>query len=313
MTNEEMALAIQKGEKSLIEPLWEQLRRLIGMYAGRCINRMQSRCDAAGVTEEDLIQTGFFALLDAVKAYDPASGYKLTAFLKYPLQNRFNALLGLRTVKAKNDPLNHCESLDEPIGSEDGDFTRSDIMPDENAQQAFEDAIESEWLRSLRAVEEELIDERLTKGEAAAVRGTFFQGLKFQPIADRLGVTRERVRQLQYHGLRRLRTSGAIKRLHPFMYDEYEALGLRGTGLSAFRYGGSATERAIEKIEQRQVNITAKRLKETEELLKRIKKEREELTRYLEERRRARLNFELSDLNKTPIAENYPSQNDNIC
>ena len=31
MTNEEMALAIQQGDKSLVEPLWEQLHGLIQM------------------------------------------------------------------------------------------------------------------------------------------------------------------------------------------------------------------------------------------------------------------------------------------
>ena len=77
------------------------------------------------------MQTAFFAMLDAVHAYDPASGYKLTAFLKYPLQNRFNVLLGLRTVKAKKDPLNGCVSLDEPIGGESGDITRADVLPDD--------------------------------------------------------------------------------------------------------------------------------------------------------------------------------------
>ena len=298
MTNEEMALAIQQGDKSQIAPLWDQLYRLIGMHAGRCFWRLQGRCAAAGVTEEDLIQIGFFAMLDAVRAYDPASGYKLTAFLRYPLQNRFNAILGLRTVKAQKDPLNSCESLDEPIGGEDADFTRSDILPDENAGQAFEDVIESEWRRSLRTVEDEAINKHLTEGETAAVRGTFFEGLRLQPIADRLGVTRERVRQLQYSGLRRLRTGEAVRKLRPFWDDEYGALGLRGTGLSAFRYGGSSTERAVETLERRRVNITAKRLQETEELLKRIRKEREELTQYLEERRCARLNLELREISE---------------
>lgn len=308
MTNEEMALAIQKGDKSLIAPLWEQLRRLIGMYIGRCFRTLQGRCAGAGVTEEDLLQTGFIALMDAVKAYDPASGYKLTAFLKYPLRNRFNTLLGLRTVKAKNDPLNNCDSLDEPLGGEDGDFTRSDVMPDENAQQAFEDAIESEWCRSLRAVEEQLIDERLTEGEAAAVRGAFFEGLKLQPIADRLGVTRERVRQLQYHGLRRLRTGDAVKKLKPFMYDEYEALGLRGTGLSAFRNNGSATERAVETLERRRKRYSKMTPEEIDEQLRQIKQECDKLRRQMHERHRTRLNFEPTDqtavLNKTHVAEN---------
>lgn len=294
MTNEEMALAIQQGDKSLIAPLWDQLYRLIGMHAGRCFNRMQGRCAGAGITEEDLIQTGFFAMLDAVRAYDPASGYKLTAFLKYPLQNRFNTLLGLRTVRAQKDPLNNCESLDEPLGGENADFTRSDVLPDENAQQAFEEAIESEWRRSLRTVEDEAINKHLTEGEAAAVRGAFFEGLKLQPIADRLGVTRARVRQLQYNGLRRLRIGEAVRKLRPFWEDEYGALGLRGTGLSAFRYGGSSTERAVETLEQqRERQEQQERVSRYSSMtLEELKAERDRLYRQIEDRHRARFGLE---------------------
>lgn len=304
-----MALAIQRGDKSLIEPLWKQLWRLIGMYAGRCFHRMQGLCAAAGVTEEDLLQTGFFALLDAVRTYDPASGYKLTAFLRYPLQNRFNTLLGLRTARARNNPLNGCDSLDEPLGGEDADFTRSAVIPDEDAQQPFEAVVENEWRQQLRSVEEEAISEYLTESQAVAVRSEFFEGLKLQPIADRLGVTCERARQIRQRGLQKLRTREAIKKLGPFLCDEYESLGLRGTGLSAFRYGGSATERAAELIEQRRV--------ETEERLQQVKAERDRLRRYLEERRIARLNVEPSDLQMVPYkthnAKNCSSQNDNIC
>lgn len=309
MTNEEMALAIQQGDKSLIEPLWEQLWRLIGMHAGRCYHYRQGLCAAAGVTEEDLLQTGFFALLDAVRTYDPASGYKLTAFLRYPIQNRFNALLGRRTARARNDPLNGCDSLDELLGGEDADFTRSAVIPDEDAQQPFEDIVENEWRQQLRSVEEEAISEYLTESQAVAVRSEFFEGLRLQPIADRLGVSYERARQIRQNGLQKLRTGDAFKKLGPFLCDEYGALGLRGTGLSAFRYGGSATERAVEIIEQRRI--------ETQERLQQVKAERDRLHRYLEERRLARLKVEPPDLqkvlNKTHDAEDGSSQNDNIC
>ena len=44
-------------------------------------------------------QEGYFAFLDAVQAYSPASGYRFTTYLHYPLQNRINALLGVRTVR----------------------------------------------------------------------------------------------------------------------------------------------------------------------------------------------------------------------
>lgn len=293
MTNEEMALAIQQGDKSLTAPLWEQLRRLIGMYAGRCFNRMRGFCAAAGVTEEDLLQTGFLALLDAVRAYNTESGYKLTAFLKYPLQNRFNALLGLRNAKARNTPLNNCDSLDEPIGDEGDGVTRLDVIPDENAQQAFEDAIDREWRRSLRSVEEELIDRHLTRNEAAAVRASYFEGLKPQPIADQMGVTRSCVQQFREHGLRKLRIGEPRRKLQPFLDDEYSALGLRGTGFSAFKNSGSATERAVETLEQR-LEYQERMARYESMTLEELNVERDRLNRQWEERWRTRLNFEPS-------------------
>jgi RNA polymerase sporulation-specific sigma factor len=252
LTNEEMALTIQQGDNTMIEPLWAQLQRLVVMCAGRFFNRMQGACAAAGITEEDLIQTGFFALLDAVQSYDPSSGYKLTAYLRYPLQNRFNELLGLRTLKARKDPLNHCASLDEPAGNE-GDTTLLALVTDENAHQPFEAIIHSEWCLQLRALEEDAISEYLTERQATAVRGEFFEGLALEAIADRLGVTREQARQLRQYGLHRLRSGKALRKLRIFLTDEYRALGLRGTGLSAFRYGGSSIERAVEELERRQL------------------------------------------------------------
>ena len=250
MTNEEMALAIQQGDKSLTAPLWEQLHGLVEMQVRQYFSLKKRLCVAAGITEEDLMQTGFFAMLDAVRAYNPERGYKLTAFMHYPMQRRFNALLWKGTTGAKRDPLNGCDSLDEPLCGEDTDLTHAGTLPDENAQQAFEDIIESEWRRSLRAAEEEMIRKRLSEREAVVVRGMFFGGLTLEPIANRFGVTCEWVRQLREKGLRKLRTGESLRRLRPFLDDECGALGLRGTGLSAFRTGGSATERAVEALER---------------------------------------------------------------
>ncbi len=250
MTNEEMALAIQQGDKSLVEPLWKQLHGLIEMQVRQYFTLKKGLCVAAGVAEEDLIQTGFFAMLDAVRAYNPKRGYKLTAFMHYPMQRRFNALLWKGTIGARRDLLNGCDSLDEPLCGEDIDFTRAGALSDEKAQQAFEDIIESEWCRGLRAVEDEMIDKRLSEREAVVVRGTFFDSLTLESLANQFGVTCEWVRQLREKGLRKLRTGESLRRLRPFLDDEDGALGLRGTGLSAFRTGGSATERAVEVLER---------------------------------------------------------------
>lgn len=95
-----------------------------------------------------------------------------------------------------------------------------------------------------------MIDKRLSEREAVVVRETFFDGLTLEPIANQFGVTCEWVRQLRKKGLRKVRTGESLRRLRPFLDDECGALGLRGTGLSAFRTGGSATERAVEALER---------------------------------------------------------------
>ena len=104
MTNEEMALKIQAGEQGLISALWEQNTGLFAIKANSLYQAHYDRCQASGVTFDDVFQVCYFALLDAVQVYDPARGYKFTSYLTYPLKNHFNALVGLRSTK--RDPLN---------------------------------------------------------------------------------------------------------------------------------------------------------------------------------------------------------------
>ena len=133
MTNEALALAIQGGQ-NLYAELWEQMKRLIYQLVCIAYNKRAAQCSRAGVELEDLLQCGFLALYDAVKAYDPQTGYKLLSFIQYPLKNHINALLGRR---GKADPLNGSASLDELMpGAED--LTLADSVEDDNAGEAFE-------------------------------------------------------------------------------------------------------------------------------------------------------------------------------
>ena len=121
MTNEELVQRIRSGEREHIATLWQQNAGIIHNKAHSLHTRYYTRCVSCGVCLEDIIQVCFFALYDAIQAYDPGSGYKFTSYMNYPLQNHFKALVGLRT--AKHDPLNQCGSLDTPMG-EDNDTTR---------------------------------------------------------------------------------------------------------------------------------------------------------------------------------------------
>ena len=121
MSNEELTISIQSGDDTLFPQLWEQTRRFIYQAANRYYIRYEGRCIACGLTIEDLQQEAYFALMDAVRAWTPESGYKLLTYLNYPLKNCFNGLCGLRV--RKRDALDRCSSLDAPVGDDDSTFT----------------------------------------------------------------------------------------------------------------------------------------------------------------------------------------------
>ena len=140
MTNEELAVQAQAGDKGAILQLWNQTRGIIFMILARYYNRNPERFTRCGVTMDDLEQEGFFAVLEAVEAFNPAKGWKFTTWLNYPLQNHVNAVLGTRNGQAKHIPLNECSSLDEPISQESDDMTLGDSVEDQTALDAFQDA-----------------------------------------------------------------------------------------------------------------------------------------------------------------------------
>ena len=80
MSNEELAVRIQAGEATVYSVLWEQVKGFVCNAAYRFYNHYTERCNAHGVDSSDLVQAGYFALVDCVNAYDPQTGYKLLSF-----------------------------------------------------------------------------------------------------------------------------------------------------------------------------------------------------------------------------------------
>ena len=68
MTNEELASGIQQGTDHYGQ-LWERVCRLVYLLANRYYRNYQHPCRRAGCKMDDLIQTGFLAMCDAVKAF----------------------------------------------------------------------------------------------------------------------------------------------------------------------------------------------------------------------------------------------------
>lgn len=209
MTNEELAQRIKAGEKDLIGQLWEQTERLLRFLIERELvaTDKAERAEAAGVTREDLLQEAFFALLQAVEAYDPASGFAFVSFLKWPVKNVVNNALGIRTKKGREDPLASASSIDAPIGGEDDEPLLSFLADTEDPIAEAEDRLFREELR--KELERSLAE--LPEREAEVIRARYYEDQTIEQVGDRVGCSAERARQIEQEALDALRMKESLQ------------------------------------------------------------------------------------------------------
>lgn len=209
MTNEELAQRIKAGEKDLIGKLWEQTERLLRFLIERELvaGDKAERAEAAGVTREDLLQEAFFALLQAVEAYDPASGFAFGSFLKWPVKNVVNKAIGIRTMKGREDPLSSALDIDAPI-SEGSDETFNDFTADPN--DPIEAATERLFREKLREDLERSLAE-LPEREAEVIRARYYEDKTIEQVGDRVGCSAERARQIEQEALDALRMKESLQ------------------------------------------------------------------------------------------------------
>lgn len=210
MNLNELVFAVQQGKDTKLEDLWLKVERFVWYCANRYCTEHQLR----GVEYEDLVQCGYFALLDAVKAFNPDIASFLTYF-SYWLQLHFQKASGMRTEKQRLEPLNHAASLDAPLDSGDPDSsTLADVVQDPRDRIAeVEDRIYNEELHA--ALEEALSG--LSDRQRAVFDALYYQGLTFNQTAAVMGVEPGVIGKLQRDGLARIRSSSAKAKLERFL------------------------------------------------------------------------------------------------
>lgn len=208
MSNEELAVLVQQGERDRILELWEQVRPLVTKLAWK---RYRATDGFGGVTPEDLTQAGFLGFLAAVDAFDPESGYGFTTYLSGHLKNAFSEAGHIRSKKRSLDRLNWCDSLNRQVDeSGEGGGTLEMSLADPTAAQAFEDAERREFSRELRIVLERAI-ERLSDNERTVIVGLYFDGKSTAELAEECGVSPNAIRYREHGALRAIRRSaGAL-------------------------------------------------------------------------------------------------------
>ena len=251
MTNEELAMQAKAGSLQAAGELWEQNRGLFHVILNQLMHNpgIADRMQPAGVTAEDAFQCTYFAVLAAVRAFDPARGYRFAAYLKHPLRNELFDLIGFRIKRDLLDPVNSARSLSMPMG-EDESLTLADIVPDEQAETAFLTAEERVYRQQLRQMLDGCLSQMEGK-QAEVIRLRYYEGCTQRETACRLGVCHSRIGQLESAAMKRMRRDRNIRRWHE---QVVQTSAYHGTGFRAWKdSGGSVQERTVEKLERLQL------------------------------------------------------------
>ena len=141
-------------------------------------------------------------------------------------------------------------STSEPIGGEDDDLTLEDTLA--AAGDPIEEALERMQHEQLSAELWSCVDD-LEPRESAVIRSRYGneQALTLKECGENLGVSVERVRQVEAAALRKLSKPRYTKRILPYLDDGTAySWGMRGTGRGVFERSGSVQERAMMRLEE---------------------------------------------------------------
>lgn len=236
MSNEELVAAIQNGNQGRMAELWERVAGLV-KWKARHIMTVLEGSSGRGVEFEDLCQSGYIALADAVESFDPAAGAAFSTWFMYHLKTAQAAAAGYRTKSGQNEPLDNALSLDKPLTDEPDCAAFGDLIPDIKASATLLRVEDQIWQSQLRnAIDAALA--QIPEDCADMIRLRHYHGLTCAEAGELRGMTSERARQMENKAIRQLRKPSITKTLRPFYDFDYYC----GTGLGAFRSTGMSIQ-----------------------------------------------------------------------
>ena len=242
MTNEELAIKIQEGAAELMPTLWEQVSRWVCKLANKWAFAFAER---GCVEVDDLINSGYLALAEAVKTFQVAKGAAFTTWFTLFLKRAFLDAYGMRAYK--NDPLHKAASLDAPIVDSSGkDITLGDAVADPRGEAALAAQEERIFIEQLHdALEEALAT--LPQEQSEILRLHYYDGQTYEAISKQFGTYKQTIQTRANKALRGLRKPQVNAILLPFVDFDY----YHGTGVGAFqRTGASIQERYLLNMER---------------------------------------------------------------
>lgn len=258
-TNAALAALAAAGNTFALGQLWEINKGLLHRLFWQWYNKNKAVADSAGLTIEDFDQEAFFAVQAAAQAFDPEKGTFAT-LLGYYVQNRISKVVcgehgrlmtteDGREVRISANPLNGSTSIDTPLDDTDGgSATLGDLQEDPAAAQAFQAAEEEIYTQELHAALEDALG-KLADREADVIRRHYYKGQTLREIGDAIGISGNRVNQIELHGFQCLRRDTALARWRD---EVISTRAWRGTGWNAWNRYGSVQERTVEYLEKKE-------------------------------------------------------------
>lgn len=233
-TNEELATAIQNGDNEKIIQLWEQCYNFIRLQADRWYKAWKNRpC----FDTDDLIQSGYIALMEAVKAFQADKGCFIN-LLAFYLKTEFSKVVGCRTQAQMREPLFNAISLDAPVSNdEEGEITIGDTIPFEET--GFEEAENAMCIACISKVVKEALCS-LPEKQRIAIEAHFLNGKTYKEIADALKVSCSFPGQLVKDGLKGLRNSKYAPTLSELLWGQRNFY--KHTGYTAWKESGCSVQ-----------------------------------------------------------------------
>lgn len=249
MTNEVIALEIQRGHKEYISVLWEQIAAFVEWRAKKYLAEYPSYYQDL---KDDLVNEGYFAMLEAAKGYDREKGTFLT-YLSYHLKTCFRSVIfSGRGKRREADPLNHAISLDVPIEDAD-DLTLADMIIDDEAEAYYRRIEDVDFWESVNRFLYEAIDHIKNEKGRAIIRYMCENGGTKKEAADKLYPGSGSLYENYKQGIRELKRymnrSAVKKEMQLIGLDNY----VYGWGVGAWKnhlFTSSVEYEAIRRIDK---------------------------------------------------------------
>lgn len=192
--NCELAIRAKHGDSKALEDLWR-------VNHGLTCSIVRGYPTTKSVDTDDLFQSSWFGLLEAVRRFEPERGEFASVFV-WCVRNAC-----LIALDRRRKHIDESISLDTPLTDDTDSTTLREMIEDDTLRPAYESMEESE----LRHIVADAVD-RLSKDKRDVIRALYFDGLTMKRASEQLRIPISTIRSREAQALNVLRRDKELNR-----------------------------------------------------------------------------------------------------